>query len=122
MEKYVNNLASSYGRDSGAMMDEMLNLNGCESVAELQEKVANGESIIKAADTAWNAGIQKQHYAAYDAMIAARNAAARAGQTGSGSWYEAVASSNNSGVNLSNILNQKQIIEDIRSGGPIPNH
>ena len=76
MENYVKNVASSYGRDSGAMMDEMLKLNGCESVAELQEKVANGESILEAADTAWNAGIQKQHYAAYDAMIAARNAEA----------------------------------------------
>jgi hypothetical protein len=106
MENYVKNVASSYGRDSGAMMDEMLKLNGCESVAELQEKVANGESIIEAADTAWNAGIQKQHYAAYDAMIAARNAeAGRAGQAGSGSWYEDVARSNNGGVNLSGILN-----------------
>ena len=73
MEKYVNNLASSYGRDSGAMMEEMLKLNGCSSVAELQEKVANGEKIIEAVDTAWSKDIQKQHYAGYDAMIAARN-------------------------------------------------
>jgi len=106
MENYVKNAASSYGRDSGAMMEEMLKLNGCSSVAELQEKVANGEKIIEAVDTAWSKDIQKQHYAGYDAMIAARNAeAGRAGQAGSGSWYEDVARSNNGGVNLSGILN-----------------
>lgn len=39
-------------------------------------------------------------------MIAARNAEAeRAGQAGSGSWYEDVARLNNGGVNLSGILN-----------------
>ena len=51
MENYVKNLASSYGRDSGAMMEEMLKLNGCNNVDELQAKVARGESIIEAADT-----------------------------------------------------------------------
>jgi len=76
MENYVKNAASSYGRDSGAMMEEMLKLNGCSSVAELQEKVANGEKIIEAVDTAWSKDIQKLHYAGYDAMIAARNAEA----------------------------------------------
>ena len=76
MENYVKNAASSYGRDSSAMMEEMLKLNGCSSVAELQEKVANGEKIIEAVDTAWSKDIQKQHYAGYDAMIAARNAEA----------------------------------------------
>jgi len=38
MENYVKNVASSYGRDSGAMMDEMLKLNGCKSIDELQAK------------------------------------------------------------------------------------
>ncbi len=101
MQNYVNNAAESYGRDSGAMMDEMLKLNGCNSVDELQAKVARGESILEASDTAWNAGIQKEHYAAYDAKIAAQN------QAGSGTDIQSYADQlmNNSSMNMSHILN-----------------
>ena len=115
MENYVKNAASSYGRDSGAMMEEMLKLNGCSSVAELQEKVANGEKIIEAVDTAWSKDIQKQHYAGYDAMIAARNAEA--------SLMNLNASLRGAELGThgdTNALWAKQNIQGGKNGAPIP--
>jgi len=72
--KLIASLADQHNIDPELMRDILLQTNGAETIADLQQMIKNGETLQTFAGLGWEKGMQQKYYGDYDRMIAMRNA------------------------------------------------